>query len=516
VQRDRPPGKGVVVTGRTLTIEEVVRVARFGAGASLSPKALPRIIESRRVVEEVVADEKKSYGIRTGFGQLADIKIPKRDIKRLQVNLLRSHACGAGEPLEVEEVRAMMLARANSLANGYSGVRPEVVRMLLRLIEKGVVPFVPEYGSLGASGDLIPLAHMALALIGEGTAIRGCERVRSAEALRDAGLSPLSLESKEGIALINGTSAMAGIGALLVHDALDLVRCAEVAGSISLDGLKGSDTPFQERVLKVKRGEGMLYTGYNVRVLLKGSEIRSSHLDCDRVQDAYTLRCIPQVLGAARDVIAHVRGVVEDEMNSTTDNPVIIPESKESLSGGAFHGERIAMAMDYLGLALSRVAQFSERRVARLLDERVSGLPAFLTKEQGVSSGLMLLQYLAASLASDTKVLAHPSSADSIPVSANQEDFVPMGMNSVLKSRRVLKNARYVVGIELICASQAIRFHRPMRSGKGVELALECIGKKVRPIEEDRPLSDEVEAVYRMVRDGELLAHLAKGGMRLR
>jgi histidine ammonia-lyase len=504
------------IDGRTLDCAGVAAASRGREQVSLSQTARRAVARGRRVVEHLVHSGQRSYGIKTGFGQLADVEIALADVRRLQVNLLRSHAAGVGNLLPEDEVRAALVARANSLATGNSGVRTKVLDLLVGMINRGVHPLVPEKGSLGASGDLAPLAHIGLVLIGEGEATHKGRKLPGAEALKRAGLRPLTLEAKEGLALVNGTSVMAGLGALAVSDAWNLVRSAEVAAAMSIDALKGSDVPFTEPVLEVRRDAAARASGANLLRLLSGSGIRKSHIDCKKVQDAYSLRCAPQVLGAIRGVIAHVQGVVEEELNSCTDNPVVLPSSSSVLSAGNFHGQRLAMALDYLSLSMCVLANFAERRISRLVDAHVSELPAFLTRQSGLSSGMMIAQYSAAAVASELKVLAHPASADSIPTSAGQEDFVPMGMGAALKSRQAVRGARTAVAVELLCASQGIEFHRPLRSGPGVEAAIRAVRSKVKPLEEDRSLARDISAIDALVASGTVAAEASKacGGLK--
>ncbi|HLF06063.1 MAG TPA: histidine ammonia-lyase, partial [Thermoplasmata archaeon] len=428
----------------------------------------------------------------------------------------RSHAAGVGDPLDEEEVRAALAARANSLATGHSGVRASMLDLLASMMNRGVHPVVPQKGSLGASGDLAPLAHIGLVLIGEGEAVFRGRRMSGAEAMKRARLRPMRLETKEGLAFVNGTSVMAGLGSLAVSDSWNLLRSAEIAAAMSIDALKGSDVPFLDDALAVRRDTAARDSGRNLLRLLARSEIRKSHIDCKKVQDAYSLRCAPQVFGAVRGVIDHVEHVVEDELNSCTDNPVVLTGSSSLLSAGNFHGQRLAMALDYLALAMCVLANFAERRVARLVDAHVSDLPPFLTKDSGLSSGMMITQYSAAAVASELKVLAHPASADSIPTSAGQEDFVPMGMGAALKARAAVRSATTGVAIELLCAAQAIEFHRPLRSGAGVEVALKTVRSKVRRLREDRSLSKDIATIEALIAAGDIVngAAPACGGLR--
>ncbi|HKZ90467.1 MAG TPA: histidine ammonia-lyase [Thermoplasmata archaeon] len=496
----------LTLDGRSLTLSGVVRASRGREAVRISPQAAKRIEASRRALERIVAKGAVAYGIKTGFGELANVVIPDRDVRRLQLNLLRSHALGQGEPLGTDEVRAALLLRVNSLAIGYSGVRRELVSLLVDLLNRGVHPVVPSRGSLGASGDLAPLAHLGLVLVGEGRAEVHGDVLPGAEALRGAGLKPLTLHAKEGISLINGTSVMAGVGALVVHDGLQLLKDAQVAASMSFEALRGSPQPYDERILALKPHPGAGDVAANLRRLLRGSEIIPSHKGPHRVQDPYTLRCIPQVLGACRAALDASKTCVEIEMNAATDNPLILPEAGESLSGGNFHGQALAMALDHVALGMAVLAGYAERRIARLVDTRLSELPAFLTRKGGLNSGMMILQYVAAGYASENKVLAHPASADSIPTSANQEDFVPMGMSAALKAKAATENAARVVALEYLAAAQGLEFLKPLRPGVGPRAAYRFLRKGIPPLDEDRSMADEVDSIRGWMREGALVA----------
>lgn len=495
----------LTLDGRSLGLADVVRAARGREKVRLSSESAKRVDASRRALERIVAKGSVAYGIKTGFGELANVVIPDADVRRLQLNLLRSHAVGQGEPLGTDEVRAALLLRANTFAIGYSGVRRELVDLLTEMLNRGVHPVVPSRGSLGASGDLAPLAHMGLVLVGEGRAEVGGDVLSGKAALARAGLRPIALEAKEGIAIINGTSVMGGVGALVVHDGLTLLKDAQVAASMSFEALRGSPQPYDDRIVALKPQPGAREVAGNLRRLLRGSQIVPSHKGPHRVQDPYTLRCIPQVLGACRAALDMAANAVRIEMNAATDNPLIPPEGGESLSGGNFHGQALAMALDHVALAMAVLAGFAERRLARLVDTRLSELPAFLTKEGGLNSGMMLLQYVAAGYASENKVLAHPASADSIPTSANQEDFVPMGMAAALKARTALGNAAHVVALEYLAAAQGLEFLRPLKPGVGPRAAVARIREAIPPLEEDRAMSEEVERVLAWMKEGDLV-----------
>ncbi len=495
-----------VLVGTKLSVEDVVRVAREGAPVALSEEAREAVRASRRYVERLLEENRVVYGVTTGFGKFAQVRISPEDTRQLQRNVLLSHAMGVGPPLPTEVVRAMMVLRAQSLALGHSGVREQVVELLLAMLNRGVHPIVPAQGSVGASGDLAPLAHMSLPLIGEGEAEHRGKVLSGAEAMRAAGLEPLTLEAKEGVALINGTQAMTAIAALVVHDARELCTVADIAGAMSLEALKGSLRPFDPRVVAVRPHPGAALVAENVRKLGANSPIHASHANCDKVQDAYSLRCIPQVHGASRDALAHVREVVERELNSVTDNPLVFADDDEVISAGNFHGQPIALAMDYAKVAIAELANISERRVEHMLDPALSGLPAFLARQGGLNSGLMISQYTAASLVSENKVLAHPASADSIPTSANQEDHVSMGMTAARQARQVLENARWVLAIELVNAAQALDFHKPLEPGPGVKAALEALRAVVPPLERDRIVAPDIRAARELIVTGRLRA----------
>lgn len=498
---DKKPTGHVGIDGNSLTIEQVTRVAREMARVDLMTGAKNRMLASRRALEKLVEDGRTIYAVNTGVGELVDVKIPREELKNLQVNLLRSHACGVGDLYPTEIVRAMMLLRANALAKGYSGVRPDVVDMLVDMLNKRVHPSVPHQGSVGASGDLVMLAHLGLAMIGEGEAEAGHGYETGIRALKRKKLSPLSLEPKEAISLINGTQAMGAVGVLAAKDAAVLADNAQLAAAMSLEALKGTSSAFDMRISKVRPHKGQLRVSRNMLSLLQGSEIMVSHHDCPKVQDAYSLRCIPQVIGASLEAIWYAEDVLDVEMNSATDNPLFFPEDRMVVSGGNFHGQPVALAMDFLGLAVHELGSFSERRTARMVDEKLSGLPPFLTRHGGVCSGLMVPQYVAASLVSENKVLVHPASADSIPTSANQEDHNSMGTIAAWKARQIVENSRRVIAIELITAAQGLEFIH-LSSSHAVENVKAVLRKEVPPLEEDRSLAREIEKVARMISTG--------------
>lgn len=494
-----------VELGGPLTLEAVVGVAREGWPVVLPEGARPRVAAARAVVERLADGPAPLYGINTGVGKLKDVRIALGERRALQLNLVRSHAAGLGPALAPAEGRALWLCLAASLARGHSGVRPEVVDLLVGCLNRGLAPVVPAWGSLGASGDLIPLAHAALVLVGEGEAWVEGVRQPGGAALRAVGLAPVELEAKEGLALLNGTHLMAGSGALLLADAGRLLRVADVTGAMSLEALLGSTRAADPRLHALRPHPGQLAAAANLRRLTAGSEIVASHADCHRVQDAYSLRCLPQVHGAAREAWAFAREVLTRELASVTDNPLVFPETGEVLMGGNFHGQPLALAFDTLALGLGYLAGIAERRVDRLVNPLVSELPAFLAPDGGLQSGYMLAQYQAAALASEVKGLAHPASADSIPTSGNQEDFVPMGALAVRKAREVAGRVGAVLGIEALCAAQALDYRRPLRPGHGTGAARDAVRARVPPLTGDRALHGELEAARTLVEDGSLL-----------
>lgn len=493
----------LVLEGGALSVRELEEVARGGRRVELSDACRRAMSGSRRLVEETLARNAVAYGINTGFGELSRVVIPPGDVARLQVNLLRSHRVGIGPPLPEDVVRGMLLLRTDSLSRGFSGVRPVVVERLIDLLNAHVAPVVPEQGSVGASGDLAPLAHLASVLIGEGEAFHGGERLPAAGALKRAELAPLTLEAKEGLALINGTQTMTSAGALAWCDAARILDAAQAAAATCLEALLGSHRPFDPRFHAVRPHPGAQVVSRNVRALTAGSAINESHADCGTVQDRYSLRCIAPVLGASFDALAHAREVLEREMRAVTDNPLCFADSGEILSGGNFHGQPVALTLDYMAIALAEIGSFSERRTFLLLDGRASGLPAFLALNPGLQSGLMMAQYAAAALVSENKVLAHPASVDSIPTSAGTEDHVSMGMTAALKLRRVVENVRRVVAVELLCAAEGLERRRPLASGPGVEETVRRVRRRVAPLADDRPLSDDIESLASGIAGGE-------------
>ncbi len=500
-----------VVLGKDeLSIESVVAAARHGAPVRLNDAARVRVAKARELIDVWIAEGKVIYGVTTGFGSLCNQTISAENARRLQTNLLMSHAAGVGKPLAGEIVRAMMAVRIQDLALGHSGVRFETLDALVDLLNSGLVPVVPEQGSVGASGDLAPMAHLALVLIGEGEAFLDGRRLPGGEALAAAGLKPIRLEAGEGIALTNGTQAMTAIMALAVHDALNLSKTADIACAMSLEVLMGTNTEFDPRIHRLRPHPGQAAAADNMFRITEGSEIISSHRDCSRIQDAYTLRCSPQVHGASKDALDHVKTVTLTEINSSTTNPLIFPEEDDFLLGGNFHGQPIALAADYLALALAELANISERRIERLVNPQLSGLPAFLIAESGLNSGFMIAQYTAAALVSENKSLAHPASVDSIPTSANKEDHVSMGTIAARKCRAILENTERVIAIELLCAAQAMDLLTQGRPGAGTEEAYRAVREIVPVMKEDRVLYRDIEAVIELVKGGELVERVEK------
>jgi histidine ammonia-lyase len=498
------------LTGADLSIDNVVEVARGRREVTLHPTAAERMRDSRAVIERLVTDGATVYGVTTGFGDLANVRIEPERTAELQRNLVRSHAAGVGDPLHDEVVRAMLLLRANALAVGLSGVRVEVVELLLEMLNRAVHPVVPSRGSLGASGDLAPLAHVALVLIGEGEAtVDGAGPGTGADALARAGLEPITLGAKEGLALLNGTQLMGGIGALGHHDALRLALTADVIGAMSLEAMLGTSASFDEELVAARPHPGQVASARHLRALLEGSEIGASHADSPhKVQDAYSLRCMPQVHGAARDALAELGRVLGIEMNAATDNPLVLP-SGAVVSGGNFHGEPLALALDYATMAVAELASISERRTARLVDAHLSGLPAFLTDGAGLASGLMIAHYTAAALVNELQGLSHPASVDTIPTSANQEDHVSMGGTAAHQFRDAVALAEHVLAIEALCAAQGLDFRAPLRPGAGVARAHEIVRGRVVHLDADRSPAPDIAALRGLVHAGDLLANAA-------
>lgn len=521
----KPSSEDLLIDGDGLTLGDLREVACMDRPVKLSEDAHSKLANSRKIVEELLAERKVVYGITTGFGKFKDVYIPPEDSLKLQRNFLLSHAAGVGQPLSQAESRAVMLLRANALSKGYSGIRTRVVQLLLNMLNAAVHPIIPEQGSVGASGDLAPLAHLALVLIGEGQAEYKGKLLDGREALTKAGLKPVILKAKEGLALTNGTQVMTAIGGLVVHEGLQLAKLADVIGAMSLDALLGTRTAFDAMVHKIRPHKGQITSARNLRQMLEESEIMESHKDCGMVQDAYSLRCMPQVHGASRQALYHAKEVLEIEMNAATDNPLIFESGV--VSAGNFHGQPVALVMDYVSTALCELGNISERRTERLVNPSLSnGLPPFLIVKGGLNSGFMIAQYTAAALVSENKSLAHPASVDSIPTSANQEDHVSMGTISARKSRTILKNLKYVLAIELLCAAQALDLRsgrykdsehgfapsgietKGQDPGKGVKVAYDFVRDRISHMTRDRLVQADIELAYEMIDSGLLLEHV--------
>jgi histidine ammonia-lyase len=503
LKRSESKNKVLKITGDSLLIEDLLNVSRKKQPVDLDEEALQRVVRSRTMLEKLVEDESVVYGITTGFGRFSDVIISRKDAIQLQKNLISSHATAVGVPLPEEAVRGALLLRINALARGCSGVRPLLLERLIDILNKGVVPIIPEQGSLGASGDLAPLSHLALVVIGEGEAIYQGTRMTGAEALSAAGLEPIILLAKEGLALINGTQVMTSIGALAYYDAVNLLKTAMITAALTLEAQLAVPDAFDPLIARVRPYQGHQYVAEAIRRLVVGSELVGS--DKRKVQDAYSLRCIPQVHGATVNALDYTRSILEIELNSVNDNPLLFPEENRVLSGGNFHGQPVAQAMDFMAMAVAELASIAERRIERLVNPALSGLPPFLVKEGGLNSGLMIAQYTAASLVSENKVLCHPASVDSIPSSANQEDHVSMGTTSARKARKIVDNVASVLGIELLTAAQAIDFRGAENLGLGTAAAYKLLRQEVDFIDKDRVLYPLVNRAIDMVTSGRLL-----------
>jgi histidine ammonia-lyase len=492
----------LLIDGDSLTVDEAYAVAVERLRVGLAPKARKRMLRTRAVVDAIVEKNEVVYGVTTGFGKLSDVAIPPNRLAELQVNLVRSHASGVGDRLPEPEVRAMMLLRANVIAKGYSGARPELVDILLDMLNADVYPPIPEQGSVGASGDLAPLAHLALSLIGEGTLLKGGREESAAKLLKEIGAKPVVLAPKEGITLINGTQAHTAVALIALVGARSLWRTAHVAGAMSLEALLGTPVAFDERIHDARGQKGQSRSAALLRDLLADSELRESHRHGDpRVQDPYSLRCMPQVHGPVLDALDWIDEAVSRELNAATDNPLVF-ENGETLSGGNFHGLTVAMALDFLAIVLTHLATMAERRIDRLVNPDLNqGLPAFLSPDAGVNSGFMMAQVTAAALASECKVLSHPASVDTIPTDGGKEDVVPMAMGAAWKARRVLRNLENILAIELMCGAQAIDFRAPLKPGRGVRIAHERVREIVPRLEADRVLSSDISALMTAVSD---------------
>ena len=490
--------------GEQISLGELAAVAIAGETVHISSVVRPRVLASRKIIEEIVAREEVVYGVNTGFGKLSDIRIAQGELRELQLNLVRSHACGIGNPLSIPEVRAMMLLRANVLALGFSGIRFEIIEMLCQMLNRGVHPVVPEKGSVGASGDLAPLAHLALSLIGEGEAFSEGERMASSDALRRMKLEPALLEAKEGLALLNGTQAMHAVGGLSILRAKRLSRVADVSGAMSLEALTGTPAAFDPRLHEARPHPGQKAVAKHLLSIMEGSEIRESHrADDPRVQDAYSLRCMPQVHGAARGALDHCENILLIESASATDNPLVF-ENGDVISGGNFHGAPLALAFDYAALALVDLMSISERRIDRLVNpDKNEGLPAFLARKPGLESGFMIPHVAAAALLNEARVLAHPASVDNVTTSGGKEDHVSMGMTAALKLRSIVELAENLLAIELLAGAEALEHRRPLKAGVGVERAFAAVREIAPSLTQDRSLSGDIAHVAEAIRRGD-------------
>jgi histidine ammonia-lyase len=508
--------KKLVVDGKSLTLDKIEFFLKENPVVSLSNESKKNVIKARKLIDRWVDEGKVIYGVTTGFGEFANVSISKKDIEKLQENLIISHSTGVGDPLPPFIVKIMMLLRVNALASGHSGIRLETLELLIAMINNNIIPVIPSQGSVGSSGDLAPLSHLVLAMIGKGEAqiykdvIKDDQHkvkvLKSSVALKKFGLNPVKLGAKEGLALINGTQMMTAFASYICVEARKLKTIADIAGSLSHETLRGTDNAFDLRLHKLRPFPGQIAVAKNILAMIKGSEIRESHRENDpRVQDSYSIRCIPQIHGASRDSIDYVCSRVEIELNSVNDNPLIFPDDEAHLEGGNFHGQPMALAMDFMAIALSEYANVSERRTERMLNGSLSSLPRFLAKNGGLNSGLMIAQYTAASLVSENKVLAHPASVDSIPTSANQEDHNSMGSISARKCFQILKNVQTVLAIEILTACQGLEFHKPMKYGKGTEAVYNVVRKSVTPLIMDRIIYKDIEAVIKLIIDNQLL-----------
>lgn len=492
----------VIINGNDLRLEDIVNVARNNYQVELSEEAIKRVEKSRGIVDKIVEEDRVVYGITTGFGKFSDVSISGEDCKTLQRNLIISHACGFGNSLDTDIVRTIILLRANALSKGYSGIRLSTLQTLVAMLNKGVHPVIPEKGSLGASGDLAPLSHMVLPMLGEGEAEYQGKIISGREAMNKAGIEVVQLIAKEGLALINGTQVMTAVGALALWDGINLIKSGDIAAALTVEALRGIRDAFDLRTHNIRPHEGQIETAKNILALVDGSSLVTSQGEI-RVQDAYTLRCIPQIHGASKDALNYAKHKVEIEINSVTDNPIVTEEG-DVISGGNFHGQPMALTFDFLGIAMSEIANVSERRLERLINYQLNDLPAFLVKHGGLNSGFMITQYAAAALVSENKILAHPASVDSIPSSANQEDHVSMGTIAARKARDIIRNAERVVATEILAACQAIDFREDYTLGKGTKVAYESVRDVVNFIENDVVMYKEIDKVTDLLRSGEL------------
>ncbi|HNQ42981.1 MAG TPA: histidine ammonia-lyase [Candidatus Cloacimonadota bacterium] len=505
----------IIIDGNSLSLEAVELVARKHAPIRLAESSIALVKKCRDYVDKVIANKEIVYGLTTGFGKFSTVIIPEENIAELQLNLIRSHAVSVGEPYDLATTRAIMLLRIAVLAKGHSGIRLETLETLVKMLNQGVHPVIPKRGSVGASGDLSPLSHLALVLIGEGIAEYQGTTMSGAEAMSQAGISPVVLAAKEGLALNNGTQVMAAIGVLSLLAAERLCRQADIIASLSIESLKGTPRAFDELIHQLRPHPGQMTVAANIRNLIQGSKLRESHLNCGNVQDAYSLRCTPQVHGAVRDALQYARNVLEIEINSATDNPLIFPDEQKVISGGNFHGEPLAIALDTMGIAIAELASISERRMEQMLNPALSrGLPPFLAQRPGIDSGFMIMQFTAASLVSENKVLAHPAAVDSIPTSANQEDHVSMGSVSAIKLLQITANVRFVLAIELLIAASAVE-HRGIPSSPALEAARSCLRDRVSCLGEDRIMYQDIQASTEILTSSELLDAVSRTGLEI-
>ncbi len=498
----------LILNGHDLTIEDVFAVARSSKGKieiTIDPQSLKKMQQSRDYVYDIVKKGAPVYGINTGFGALSNMHIADKDLSTLQINLIRSHCTGVGAPFSKEITRAIMLLRANCLVSGYSGVNPDIVQLIIDFLNHDITPIVPSKGSVGASGDLAPLSHIALCLIGEGMVEYDNKTINSSFAIKSINKVPAELGPKDGLALINGTAVMAALGAVAAYQAKKIMKLADIISCVTLDGLQGTYKAFDPLITSLKPHLGQEETTENINKIIEGSEIVKAHENCGKVQDPYSLRCIPQVHGACRQTLFHTWSVLSTELNAVTDNPLIFVDEDKVISGGNFHGEAIALAMDYLCMGLSEIASISERRVEKMMNPSFSELPAFLTKNSGLNSGLMIAHVTSAALASENKYLCHPASVDSIPTSTDKEDHVSMGVTSGRKLYEILDNVKNCLAIELLCSTQAIEFLRPLKSSPAVEEVFRLIRKHVEPIEEDRVFHHDIKKIFNLIDNGEIL-----------
>lgn len=491
--------------GQKLSLAQVVAIARGSEQVQLAESSRARVEQARKVVEQIVDEGRAVYGINTGFGKLSDVRIERSQLRALQLNLVRSHSCGVGAPLSEAESRALLLLRANVLAEGFSGCRPILIETLVAMLNRGVTPVIPEKGSVGASGDLAPLAHLALTVIGEGEAFYAGERVPGGLALQRAGIEPIELQVKEGLALLNGTQAMVAVGGLALHRADRVIRLADVGGAMTLEAVRGTPVAFDERIHAARPHPGQIEVAAHLRELLRDSQIRQSHLENDpRVQDAYSLRCMPQVHGAIRGALRHAIEIVEIETGSATDNPLVFAETGEVLSGGNFHGAPLALSFDYAAIAMTDLMSITERRIDRLVNPDANDtLPPFLTSQPGAASGFMMMQIVAAALLNEARVLAHPSSIDNVPTDGGKEDHVSMGMTGATKLRSIVDNAELMLAIELITAAEGLEYRAPLQPGRGVKQAYEIVRRHVTRLTNDRAMSGEIQLIADAIRSGE-------------